>query len=315
MSGERWQRTQEWRRDTAGPCLSLGAAGAFDDTHIFAPCVAFEKGRYWMWYSGSRGEVALRVFRLGLATSDDGVNFTRHPASPVCALADGSSSILTPTLLRRGDGSPLRQGGRLSMYFSRTDFPSGDPRHTLHRMTSADGLAWDAPSPALLENVYAPTLIKEDGGYRLWFTDVGAEPWCMRAATSADGMDWQVHPEPVLRLSQSWEHHRLFYPTVLKVDGLYLMWYGSYSSHAPQVMKTSIGFAVSADGFNWEKSAANPVFGPDPGRPWESHFTTSQSLLPLPDGSWRMWYASRTKPPFVHKYFAIATARMAHAKE
>jgi hypothetical protein len=28
----------------------------------------------------------------------------------------------------------------------------------------------------------------------------------------------------------------------------------------------------------------------------------------LPDGSLRMWYASRKKPPFLNKYFAINTA-------
>ena len=73
-------------------------------------------------------------------------------------------------------------------------------------------------------------------------------------------------------------------------------------------MKTAIGFATSPDGLIWDKHPGNPVFGPDPSREWESHYTTSQSLLRLPDGSWRIWYASRTKPPFVHKYFAIGTA-------
>jgi hypothetical protein len=113
----------------------------------------------------------------------------------------------------------------------------------------------------------------------------------------------------VLKLDQEWEFQRLVYPTVLKEDGYYLMWYGSYSSYPPEVMKTSIGFAVSEDGLNWTKSPHNPIFGPDPSRPWESHFTTSHSLLRLADGSLRLWYASRTKPPFVHKYYAIGTAR------
>jgi hypothetical protein len=29
----------------------------------------------------------------------------------------------------------------------------------------------------------------------------------------------------------------------------------------------------------------------------------------LSDGSWRIWYATRTKPPFTHKYLAVGTAR------
>src|SRR5262245_23640417 len=32
----RWLGPQQWERDTAGPILSLGAAGDFDDMHIFA---------------------------------------------------------------------------------------------------------------------------------------------------------------------------------------------------------------------------------------------------------------------------------------
>ena len=255
MDKNQWLDPQPWERDVDVPGLSLGAAGQFDDTHLFAPCVALENERYYMWYSGSRGEVDLRVFALGLATSDDGLHFTRHPASPVCTLADGSHSILTPTLVRHPDGSLRREAGKLRMFFSSTDFPSGDKRHTLHAMTSDDGLCWEAPSEPLLENAYAPTLFCEDDRYRLWYTDVSTDPWTIRAAHSDDG------------------------------------------------------FAVSEDGLNWTKSPHNPIFGPDPSRPWESHFTTSHSLLRLADGSLRLWYASRTKPPFVHKYYAIGTAR------
>ena len=101
----------------------------------------------------------------------------------------------------------------------------------------------------------------------------------------------------------------LFAPCVALENERYYMWYSGYSSYPPEVMQTSIGFAVSEDGLNWTKSPHNPIFGPDPSRPWESHFTTSHSLLRLADGSLRLWYASRTKPPFVHKYYAIGTAR------
>jgi predicted GH43/DUF377 family glycosyl hydrolase len=156
--------------------------------------------------------------------------------------------------------------------------------------------------------VYAPTIIKHDGVYQMWFADVAQDPWCFRYAESRDGIRWDVVPEPVMVVDQEWEHGRLFYPTVLVREGLYLMWYGSYTHHSGEEMRTGLGFAVSEDGIHWHKSSSNPVFGPDPSRAWESHFTTSQSVLQLPDGSWRIWYASRPKPPFNHKYFAIGTA-------
>ena len=306
---ERWLRPQAWRRDTDGPCVSLGAAGAFDDMHIFAPCVAFENGRYSMWYCGSRGGVADRVFSLGLATSEDGVHFAKHPASPVYSFGDARHSILTPTLLRKPDGSVLREDGRLRMWFSATDLASASGLHTLHETTSADGLSWTPPSPPQLEDVYAPTIIKEAAGYRMWYTDVADEPWCFRHAQSADGRNWRADEGPVLQIDQAWETGRLFYPTVLKADGLYVMWYGSYNGPGDQ--RTALGLALSEDGVHWQKNPHNPVFGPDASRPWESHYTTSQSVMPLPDGSWRIWYASRTAPPFTHKYFAIGTATWA----
>lgn len=306
----RWLEDQHWERDGDHPCLSLGAPGAFDDAHIFAPCVTYEGGRYLMWYCGSRGTVEDRVFALGLATSDDGVHFTKHPASPVLRFADGERSILTPTLLRHANGTVCREDGKLRMWFSSCSFPAGDGTHTLHEATSRNGRDWTPPSAALLAHVYAPTILKEGGVYRMWYTDVRREPWCFRYAESEDGRRWDVRAGAVLVLDQAWEHERLFYPTVLNVNGVYAMWYGSYSHHAAgEAMKTALGFATSEDGCLWRKAPGNPVFGPDPTHDWESHYTTSQSVLRLPDGSWRMWYASRPAPPFVHKYFAIGTAR------
>lgn len=304
-----WLGPQRWERDTEGPVIALGRPGDFDDTHVFAPCAAFELGQYSLWYCGSRGAVAERVFRLGLATSRDGRRFAKSASNPVFEFGDGRHSVLTPALLRSPDGSVLRHDGHLRMWFSATHFAGTSGLHTLHETTSPDGVHWQAPSPAQLDHAYAPTVIREGDVYRLWYTDVSADPWILRHAESRDGRHWDVTPEPVLVLDQAWEQGRLIYPTVLSSGGVYLMWYGSYwSKHAS---KTAIGFAASVDGLRWHKCPQNPVLRPDPARPWESHYTTSQSVLRLEDGSFRIWYASRKEPPFRNKYFAINTARWA----
>ncbi len=297
---------QAWRRVADGPIVSLGKAGAFDDTHIFAPMVAFENGRYQLWYCGSRGSVKQRVFQLGLARGRDGRTFQKHVGNPVYAFGDGKHSVLTPTLLRRGDGAALRENGKLRMWFSSTWFEGDSALHTLHEATSEDGAAWSSPSPPLLENVYAPTVIKDGREYRMWYIDVAQEPWIVRHASSLDGRRWRVTPEPCLVVDQKWERERLFYPTVMKIDGAYLMWYGSYWSARRNT--TALGFAVSLNGLKWRKHPQNPVFRPDSDRPWESNYVTSQSVMRLADGSFGLWYASRKKPPFVNKYFAINTA-------
>jgi hypothetical protein len=99
------------------------------------------------------------------------------------------------------------------------------------------------------------------------------------------------------------------YPTVLKADGVYLMWYGSYT--AEDRSETAVGFAASLDGKKWHKLPTNPVLKSDASRPWESHYVTSESVVRLPDGSFRIYYASRKAPPFKNLYFAINTAHWA----
>ena len=297
---------QQWQRDADGPIISLGEKGQFDDTHIFSPMVAFEDNRFQLWYCGSTSSVAQRVFQLGMATSQDGINFEKHQNNPVYSFGNGKNSILTPSLLRTGDGSTLRENGKLRMWFSSTLFEDESGLHTLHESTSDDGIHWSEPSKSLLENVYAPTVIKDGMYYRMWYTDVSKEPWIIRHAQSQDGLTWRVTPEPCLVIDQDWEKGRLFYPTVLKIDGIYLMWYGSYWS--AQNNTTATGFAASLNGNKWYKHPQNPVHRPDPNRSWESHYVTNQSIMQMLDGSFRIWYASRKKPPHVNKYFAINTA-------
>jgi hypothetical protein len=84
------------------------------------------------------------------------------------------------------------------------------------------------------------------------------------------------------------------------------MWYGSYWKQ--RASTTATGFAVSLNGLKWYKHPDNPVLRPDLEREWESHYVSSQSMLRQRDGSFRIWYASRRRPPFVNKYFALNTA-------
>ena len=304
---------QQWTRDTDGPIVELGPKGAFDDTHIFAPATAKQDNEWMLWYSGSTADVANRVFQMGLATSPDGRLFTKHQNGPVYVFGDGRHSILTPVPLRAADGSILRENGKIRLWFTATWFAGGKGVHTLHETTSSDGINWAVPSAALMQGCYAPTIIKIGKLYQMWYTDVSGSPWIIRHAWSRDGRRWFTTPEPCLELDQDWEQDNLFYPHVIKVGDAYLMWYGSYwSNDGRRQNKTALGFAVSIDGFKWFKHENNPVFKPDENRPWESHYTTSHSVAFDPTTrSFRIWYASRKKPPFLNKYFAINTATWA----
>jgi predicted GH43/DUF377 family glycosyl hydrolase len=323
---ERWLEPQEWKRDGDQPILALGEKGGFDDTHIFAPHVIHENGEYALYYSGSQRCVEAgtykgvvksgdhRLFKLGLARSRDGVHFKRYSRDPVFSFGDDVHSVLTAAILKNPDGSVHRENGRLRMYFAACDFPGGTYEHNLWETTSEDGVHWARPT-LTLKNAYAPCVIKEGDRYRMWYTWIDKHPWHTNHAESADGTHWTITEKPCIVMDQEWEVKDQVYPMVIKADGVYLMIYGCYWKDE---WHTALGFAVSEDGLTWTKHPANPVFTPEPKNRWESHFTTSQTLLPLPDGGFRLWYAARTAPEVIngrkvwtHLYFGLGTARWA----
>jgi len=291
--GSRWLVPQDWEKQKDGPVISLGESGAFDDMHIFAPFVVHEKGLYSLLYPGSRGTVSDRVFRLGLATSHDGIKFKKAPGGPVFEFGDGITSVVTAVLLCQTDGTPIREDGKLRMWFTGAELTKRGGKHVLYEATGTALDRWGKPSAPLLQNCYAPTVIKEGSKYRMWYTDVSVRPWKFRHAQSSDGTHWSVTEKPVMVVDQSWEAHILVYPQVVKSDGLYLMWYGSY-------------WWDNEDAVRWPTK--NPVLRPDADLPWESHYNTSHSVMRLSDGNWRIWYGGRKQPPFLNKYFSICTA-------
>jgi predicted GH43/DUF377 family glycosyl hydrolase len=309
-----WLGPQQWRRDCDGPILSLGNSGEFDDTHIFAPTVARDGGRFRMWYCGSQGfahDLAPtrtrdeRVFRLGLANSQDGVHFQRHPG-PVLELDTLRRSIVTPSILRDARGNVLREHGKMRIWFTSATLGGGGPPHAIQQAVSLDGVEWTDVSPIQISRAYCPTVVKTPGGYTMWYTEPSRYPWVIRHATSPDGHHWSVTDQPVLTISQPWEHDLQIYPCVLHIDGVYLMWYASYLEKNHET--TAIGFAASTDGITWHKHPQNPILRPDPTREWESHYVSSHSVMQLDDGRFRIWYASRKAPPFHNLYFAINSA-------
>jgi predicted GH43/DUF377 family glycosyl hydrolase len=129
----------------------------------------------------------------------------------------------------------------------------------------------------------------------------------MNHGRSDDGRTWTIDDEPVLKVTQEWEHFLQIYPNVMKIDEVYLMWYASYLTE--DRLTTAIGFAVSLDGIHWYKHPRNPVLRSEPDHEWESNYVSSQTVVRLEDGSFRMWYAARKKPPFQNLYYALGTAK------
>ena len=99
--------------------LKLGASGAWDDGAICCVSAVRHDGRVLLWYAGQRQNDA--VWRIGLATSEDGVHFERLGDTPLVNEGgrddfDGRGVRDPEVVCRaRGDGQDLGHGrNRLS---------------------------------------------------------------------------------------------------------------------------------------------------------------------------------------------------------
>ena len=92
-----------------GPIISIGPPGSWDDSAVRFPAV-FPGSLWTMYYAGRNSS----VWSIGIATSSDGLNWTKAPGNP----------ILTPAPypswenLGINGGSPLSDSGGLRFYYS-----------------------------------------------------------------------------------------------------------------------------------------------------------------------------------------------------
>ena len=64
----------------AGPVLSTGIAGSWEDRNVFGPRVLYDGLLYEMWYGGERSDFRSH---FGYATSFDGINWAKSADNPV----------------------------------------------------------------------------------------------------------------------------------------------------------------------------------------------------------------------------------------
>ncbi len=208
--------------------------------------------------------------------------------------SDPSGYYTSPAVLREATGELRREGGLLLMWYSGSNFAP-----ELHLSTSADGVNWTHKPGPIARGVYSPTVIYEDGRYRMWYTGVDGGIMTIRYGTSEDGINWNLLKSTVLKSSLAWEGRNLLYPFVLRRNDSYDMYYTSYGRIC------ELAVATSEDGISWSKGTG-PILSPDPLSKWDSLYCSKACLVPEPKGPDKLYYASRVD--MNHKYFAIGLA-------
>lgn len=168
--------------------LSLGSAGAWDSSQLFNFQVVFidGMGTWWAIYSGNAP--SNNVFCTGVASSPDGVTWTKYASNPVIFnLSAGSVIQSGGTWYMYGDRCQYGRGGTLAY-----NFPTSCYRSSALSLTGP----WSIPTPSLQPSMY----FESDGGTLNGFDS----PWllehsgkvfmyyCATTAGSGTGSNFQM---------------------------------------------------------------------------------------------------------------------------
>ena len=276
------------------PVLWLGAPDTWESMAVYAPYVLKQGGRYLMYYVGNDRTGGWMWSHIGLATSTDGIHWTKYGDNPV--LTDGG----TPCVLYGDFG----EGGApyYRMYYRRYLEGTRD-KSVIALATSPDGINWTRRDTVLGlepggERVSGPkVLYQPDGGatgdrYLMYYyaKEFTGERWRIgvRLATSQDGIHFERRgPMVVSGERNSIDGLSVGGGQVLRIGGTYHMWYRvrSYDPRWPG----SIAHATSPDGLHWTKDY-DRLAVESSGQPGDV-FCAIDGLTVLRDGNAiRLWY-------------------------
>jgi hypothetical protein len=217
--------------------LLSGKDGDWDE-NLESSSITFANGVFYLYYSGYKNVgTPVKGFpaALGMATSDDGVRFTKVRNDPIMSPTTGwydNDAVYSPSVRRFGPVWNMTYVGH-----SYTDFSLiHSPGVVLLNATSSDGVNWiknakpvltSRASPAWLSNgVAEPDMIRgPDDKFYLFFTGIQNASRVIGSAWSSTPMGpWVINPNPVIRSGT--QGKLMLAPTVLiGSDAIARMWF------------------------------------------------------------------------------------------
>jgi hypothetical protein len=217
------------------------AAGEWDDNHVRLGSVLYDSGTYYMYYTGGPPGTGTSI---GLATSDDGITWTRHASNP----------ILTPNDNGRDDGdhvsepAVIKEGSDWTMIYSYRNGATVLPGYRY--ATSSDGVTWtkggtgDILTTAPLYGEFHQ-LLKINGSYVLIYeSGTGEVPYRLFAATSgvAIGPYANIPQNPFLEetgVADDWDEFHVATGAIIEVNNIWrLLYVGAGDLSQPYVNNT-----------------------------------------------------------------------------
>jgi hypothetical protein len=248
--------------------LDGGGSGAWDE-YIGLPEAIVVNGTYYIYYVGARGSGWTDGRQHGVATSTDGINFTKYSGNPILRWRVDSfdyDGLMNHHIFYENDTWKLWYTGLdTSGYYN------------ICYATSVDGFNWTKYSgnPVISHGArnndwdgieVRPNYVIKDTNYKMYFTGRGSSGVLhLGLAVSVDGVTWAKDSNNPLRTvgAGTWENGNTRYKTVESSNDTYRMWI-----HAGPP-RWKIGYLTSTDGLDWTLNDG-VVLTPKPGTIYSS---------------------------------------------
>jgi hypothetical protein len=227
----------------------------WDGLRVAKPAVIRDGAELKMWYDGHdlNDETA-----IGLATSTDGLTWTKSLSNPVLVGTpgewDGEST--------EHGSYVIKEGGLYKMWYEGS--PDYGVRQTGYA-TSTDGIDWNKypgnpviqAGPEGYDQQVAGhgSVLHEGGTYKRWYHAMGDQGVIIAYATAPDEVTWTKQGPVLLPEPGGWDEGALWGPSVLNLDGTYWMWYSGAGPLGPP----AIGVVTSTNGISWTRFLTGPV--------------------------------------------------------
>ncbi|MBC8376160.1 MAG: hypothetical protein H8E26_08930 [FCB group bacterium] len=224
--------------ELSDPVLTVGSDGDFDSQDLKSICVLYDDNEYKMYYTATNSSA---MPRLGLATSPDGITWTKYAQNPILELGESGSWNES----RSHNASVLKRDGLYFMWFSgrNANFDIG-----MGLAYSSDGITWeeDQQNPVFMmspdiswESDYPtfPAVIeREDDSFLMAYMGFDGLYRQVGIAYSPDGIQWTRYPSnPIIPHGAvgSWNEETSTGPSIAIIEqGLYRMWYAGNSIYS-----------------------------------------------------------------------------------
>ena len=165
--------------------------------------------------------------------------------------------------------------------------------YSIYKQYKTTPLLVNGPSLWEINKIQYPSVILDNGIYKMWYSGHNNYYWSIGYAVSLDGINWFKYPyNPILTWDNNVSNPRHFItPSVLKDGDIYKMWFtSSFTDHNDGDF--TIGYAASSNGISWSNINYRQLTS---SQNWDNIGLTHPNIIKI-NNTYYLYYAARKNP-------------------